>query len=290
MKVRSRAGFTLIELLVVIAIIAILAAILFPVFAQAREQARKTSCLSNTKQISLAWAMYTQDYDEGVVWNNPDAMWSPNADASAFWFGRIYPYVKSYQVFACPDDTRQVIEHPAAGQYAGDGTQWGKSMVIGTIADPHFFRNSYGADEWIGSPNGAGTNNLCSNVLTLAAAPYPASTTMIAEAQGVDFNDWDCSGSPPDGGCSWGYARIMYSNTAWGVWANDWANFDKYEAYTRHHMGATFAFMDGHAKYIQDKAVKRLKDSPNCNPGQVGATPAGESEYPLVDPFATPGS
>src|SRR5579871_5464664 len=92
-----RRGFTLIELLVVIAIIAILAAILFPVFAQAREKARQTSCLSNTKQMSLAVLQYIQDYDEnypmGVQndWNNS-------------WPVLVQPYVKSIQVFRCPDD------------------------------------------------------------------------------------------------------------------------------------------------------------------------------------------
>src|SRR5437588_7543059 len=68
----SRSAFTLIELLVVIAIIAILAAILFPVFAQAREQARKASCLSNCKQLGLAMQMYAQDYDDNMPgWNDP---------------------------------------------------------------------------------------------------------------------------------------------------------------------------------------------------------------------------
>ena len=86
-------GFTLIELLVVIAIIAILAAILFPVFARAREKARQTSCLSNVKQIGLGFTMYFQDYDETV----PGARL--NIDG---WTGMVTPYVKNEQIFTCP--------------------------------------------------------------------------------------------------------------------------------------------------------------------------------------------
>src|SRR5580704_10871177 len=99
---RSKQAFTLIELLVVIAIIAILAAILFPVFAQAREKARGISCLSNTKQLSTGIMMYTQDYDEfypiGFISNDP-AGWGAN-DA---WDDEIEPYMKSLQVLVCPD-------------------------------------------------------------------------------------------------------------------------------------------------------------------------------------------
>ena len=96
----SRArGFTLIELLVVIAIIAILAAILFPVFARAREKARQTSCLSNAKQLVLGTKMYTDDYDGKLPFaNNPDYAWL------IIWADLIMPYVKNDQLFKCPSN------------------------------------------------------------------------------------------------------------------------------------------------------------------------------------------
>lgn len=95
-----RAGFTLIELLVVIAIIALLAAILFPVFAQAREKARQTSCLSNEKQLGLGFMQYMQDYDEATpIWINAGGEIRNDG-----WAGRIFPYVKSKQVFYCSND------------------------------------------------------------------------------------------------------------------------------------------------------------------------------------------
>ena len=100
---RSR-GFTLIELLVVIAIIAILAAILFPVFAQAREKARQTACLNNMKQIILAEMMYTQDYDEML----PRIRFGP-ANSNKYWVHAIddalSPYIKAEKAWACPSDS-----------------------------------------------------------------------------------------------------------------------------------------------------------------------------------------
>jgi prepilin-type N-terminal cleavage/methylation domain-containing protein/prepilin-type processing-associated H-X9-DG protein len=92
---RSPRGFTLIELLVVIAIIAILAAILFPVFARARIAAKKSACLSNMKQICLAWNMYTNDYDGACP---PLVVWSPYLS----WEEILYSYVKNYAIFGCP--------------------------------------------------------------------------------------------------------------------------------------------------------------------------------------------
>lgn len=135
----AKAAFTLIELLVVIAIIAILAAILFPVFARARENARKTSCLSNLKQLGLGFAQYTQDYDERFpysTYNNSDYSTVNN------WAGVIYPYVKSKQIFACPSNPKNTVPMayanpvrvnnvPTLGNISGS---YGMNRVVGDYA------------------------------------------------------------------------------------------------------------------------------------------------------------
>ena len=112
-------GFTLIELLVVIAIIAILAAILFPVFARAREKARQSSCQSNLKQLALAWLMYAQDYDE-VTMPIRQGIGDQGAGCNQWWFDRttgfLVPYTKNWQIQICPSD--------AATLYGG-GTNYG---------------------------------------------------------------------------------------------------------------------------------------------------------------------
>ncbi|MGC9319746.1 MAG: DUF1559 domain-containing protein [Armatimonadota bacterium] len=117
-------GFTLIELLVVIAIIAILAAILFPVFARAREKARQASCTSNVKQITLGILMYAEDYDErmplqrysadGIYWYNNDHAYLQTKYGN--YQPLVFPYVKNEQVFMCPSSTRS----DPAGQFAYD--------------------------------------------------------------------------------------------------------------------------------------------------------------------------
>src|SRR5436853_4862327 len=97
----GRRGFTLIELLVVIAIIAILAAILFPVFAQARAKARAISCLSNLKQAGLAWSMYSQDYDETTP---------PQASGGGAWYVILQSYMKNWAMMMCPDRSDTVCK------------------------------------------------------------------------------------------------------------------------------------------------------------------------------------
>lgn len=144
MKRRLRSGFTLIELLVVIAIIAILAAILFPVFAQAREKARGVSCLSNIKQQSLAIMTYVQDYDEtypfgfgwhpqlGWMWNYDFAVpqnwpksWSAQdiAGDSTAWVNSTQPYTKNYDLYACASGV-EFRSPPYASDYTQPRTRW----------------------------------------------------------------------------------------------------------------------------------------------------------------------
>jgi prepilin-type N-terminal cleavage/methylation domain-containing protein len=119
MKHRTQRGFTLIELLVVIAIIAILAAILFPVFAQAREKARATSCMNNMKQLGLGFKMYMDNYDDtyplsGCVGVKNSWVWVPASNSIDVTQGSIYPFIKTPNAYYCPsdaDETGQTSAH-----------------------------------------------------------------------------------------------------------------------------------------------------------------------------------
>lgn len=113
----ARHGFTLIELLVVIAIIAILAAILFPVFSQAREKARAISCLSNLKQLGTASVLYAQDYDGMYVPHCIRDLNNLSEEPTAFWFELLQPYVKNEQVLICPSHRGAVGGHGIVGSY-----------------------------------------------------------------------------------------------------------------------------------------------------------------------------
>lgn len=142
---RTKNGFTLIELLVVIAIITILAAVLFPVFARARENARRSSCQSNLKQIALGFAQYTQDYDGTFPWGcmRPDPTismaasepWNLVTNENQMWAGAVLPYLKSRQVFACPSATR-IKAHYHPGGFDMD-------VVSTLLRTPYGYNNHY---------------------------------------------------------------------------------------------------------------------------------------------------
>ncbi|MEO6907312.1 MAG: DUF1559 domain-containing protein, partial [Abditibacteriaceae bacterium] len=164
-----RKGFTLIELLVVIAIISILAAILFPVFARARENARRTACMSNLKQIGLGIQMYVQDYDERfplVAVNGPVSI-NTSTGASTYpaiigWSDALQPYIKNIQIYQCPSDS-----------------------TYGTIngINPKPYNYGY-TDYWYNSRlcinNGSGVNT----GINIAQLTYPANTVSNGDGGG----------------------------------------------------------------------------------------------------------
>jgi prepilin-type processing-associated H-X9-DG protein len=147
---------------VVIAIIAILAAILFPVFAKAREKARQASCLSNVRQLSTAFLAYLQDYDEVfpgyAAWE--DVTWPSGASGKNYWQARIYPYVKNLQLFNCPSATSP----PWTGG-ATPMTSIGYNTQLGT---------SYNYPFYVGYP-----------LVMMADIRYPAQTAMLADTAGA---------------------------------------------------------------------------------------------------------
>jgi prepilin-type N-terminal cleavage/methylation domain-containing protein/prepilin-type processing-associated H-X9-DG protein len=137
---RPRLGFTLIELLVVIALIAILAAILFPVFAKAREKARQATCASNLKQLALAWQMYAQDYDEVVCPSYFDGgltAWDFTYDGTNWTLGLLGPYTKEGRVHGCPDNVfpADAYGRPYNG-YAYNATYLGGDWQLPQGNDP----------------------------------------------------------------------------------------------------------------------------------------------------------
>jgi prepilin-type N-terminal cleavage/methylation domain-containing protein/prepilin-type processing-associated H-X9-DG protein len=196
---RYKTGFTLIELLVVIAIIAILAAILFPVFAQARAKARQTSCLSNLNQIGLATGMYVQDYDETFyphrenagnesnpfiqVLNDPapGIKVTGNARNRVFWISLLQPYVKNYDLFKCPSNGSQ------------NSSWWGYNSSGGPLAfapsaaingQGYGGQNSYGHNDFWLSPATQTVNgvNVTTSLPTLATVSRPSSTLIVSDA------------------------------------------------------------------------------------------------------------
>ncbi len=163
-----RKGFTLIELLVVIAIIAILAAILFPVFARAREKARQTSCLSNVKQMALAVQMYSQDYDEKMPFAQmiyDVAVYQPWQDktvSSGYYADLLYPYIKNKQVFVCPSRD-------------GDWIGYGYNCYMGYIGNRQP-TTTYTAPIYTG--------------VALSTIQYPAQTVVIGDRHGGTYPSW----------------------------------------------------------------------------------------------------
>ncbi|HSV75382.1 MAG TPA: DUF1559 domain-containing protein [Chthonomonadales bacterium] len=218
---RERQAFTLIELLVAIAIIAILAAILFPVFAQAREKARAASCLSNTKQFALSTLMYVQDYDETFpqsAYSLDNPVLVPGSGDRVFTvFEAVAPYMRNTGILVCPSH-RPGIDFTAILQAiglrsAGAFRYASYAMNFAVFQDPSIPPGLSGADP----------------CLTLAEVGEPANTTMFYDSK---YTPWGGAPAYPD--CP----------VPPGVF--DWVNF---AADARHSDGFNVSFVDGHAKW-----------------------------------------
>jgi prepilin-type N-terminal cleavage/methylation domain-containing protein/prepilin-type processing-associated H-X9-DG protein len=241
---KYRQGFTLIELLVVIAIIAILAAILFPVFAQAREKARATSCLSNFKQVALGHLMYVQDYDEKFapfMWGPGDGGFSYNWETCFTWPQMVFPYVKNWGIFRCPSDGNANDAQSLADMgYPSNAVGRQKEYAVGLTVDTGY--NYMHLAPMLGDAAQSQGKNL-GNV-TKAANCY-----MFLDSV------WDFAGCDiPKGGGNWFVEApsFWYSGTAWwfGGWTiDDCNNYMHYGGtFPRHTSSVNAAFVDGHCK------------------------------------------
>ena len=175
---RSRSGFTLIELLVVIAIIAILAAILFPVFAQAREKARGISCLSNMKQVGMATALYVQDYDETFPMNFYMGSNGPAPCVFVVWVALV-PYIKNVQVYQCPSNPTALDFHTAMG-VVGFPPPCPASPPLKFVS---YFPN-FALIDWGDPSNVFGSNN-GRPVKNMAALNFVADTAVFYDSTGT---------------------------------------------------------------------------------------------------------
>lgn len=213
---RHRTGFTLIELLVVIAIIAILAAILFPVFAQAREKARASACLSNARQIALALDMYTQDFDETFPWNpwpggKGGTKGCPDQPTTSFLM-LLQPYLRSAGIFKCPSFTGYDVKVMAS---------YAKSVT------PELSRGiGYGFNERI-------IGDQCRPRTRASLTSSPSEVAMIADA---DFPWGSWFGNPVEVA---GKVELF-----WTMGTKGWLY-----GLPRHQGGIHFVYADGHAKF-----------------------------------------
>jgi prepilin-type N-terminal cleavage/methylation domain-containing protein/prepilin-type processing-associated H-X9-DG protein len=221
-QVIRKRGFTLIELLVVIAIIAILAAILFPVFGRARENARRLSCQSNLKQIGLGVLQYVQDYDEMYPIQGQGVNWGAfDAGITGGWAFIIQPYVKSTQILQCPSETNSGDSTASATNY--QYTDYAYNSVLGGM-----------------SPNQAGGETSSSSTGPLlprsaSVLTFSSNTIMLLESPAVsNLNGHWAQGS---------------SGGATGVGVP--ASLPPYGASFRHLEGSNFLFADGHVKWFK---------------------------------------
>ncbi|MDX1933496.1 MAG: DUF1559 domain-containing protein [Capsulimonadales bacterium] len=245
------AGFTLIELLVVIAIIAILAAILFPVFAQARDKARQTTCLSNLKQLGLGFLMYAQDYDETYPLANSTPEGATPGIGNVTWLYTVDPYIKAgmassvaqaggKSIFVCPAFDK-------SGRTAGNST----------AGNPYRPSLSYSVNRYlIGTMalNVAAERRIPS--ATLAKPQYPAQVILLTEARGRCV--WTDGIDDP----------VVLAQIPDAVICSA----EYFTGRSRHSDGGNYAFGDGHAKWVRSSTPSYTGDpNPSITDGSLAS-------------------
>jgi prepilin-type N-terminal cleavage/methylation domain-containing protein/prepilin-type processing-associated H-X9-DG protein len=216
-QTRRKAGFTLIELLVVIAIISILAAILFPVFARARENARRASCSSNLKQIGIGLMMYTQDYDERLP-RNDNAIGGIGTPVDT-----LQPYIKSYQVWICPSDSSPYVLASGSDRK----TSYAMNQIYFTVASQALFE--------------ANTPGI--SVASLASIDDPSGTIAFGDSSGY----YQVTASSPSAAVlnSSANPETFGESSGQGLFV------------ARHLDTCNFLFLDGHVKSLRLDVVAR---------------------------------
>ena len=257
----SQGGFTLIELLIVIAIIAIIAAMTFPVFAQVREKARQTTCLSNVRQLGVALTMYAQDNDETF----PFAF---SVETGNYWHVLTEPYVKQKaisggSVYTCPDSDVRDISYSTNPQ------------VIGLYGAHTLYANFF------------------QSVVPLSQIETPGSIVLLGDGQTAQGTGGAFSGVTRSAvEFAYPHPALQHDHTgdaswcvAWVVPATDACN-NKQVAW-RHQNGANFAFCDGHTTFARRGRLADANFDVRCHPGigcEGKSLPPDPADYPATSP------